>query len=527
MRLWPLSVLLDARPLAARDRPLGELALIVLLSALAALPAILAPVLPLTDLGGHVARYAVQLDAGRSEVLRNWYTFEWGLLPNLGVDLLVQLLAPRMGLEPAVHLIVGSIPPLMVSGMLLLSRSAHGRIGVNALFALPLAISLPYLYGFANFALSIALAFHAMALWIALEPRPVLRTALFVPIGFLLWLCHLVGWAVFSLVAGMTALVTNWREGPGGRTGVVRMVVRTGLMTAPLLLGPLIGALQPKAGSEVVALLANNDPPRKIVWLMMALVDRWLVWDAAGVAVIALVLYIGLRTRGFVVHAGLILAALVLLGLYLLMPDTIMGSRFADMRLAPVILALFVLASAPNGAARGPLVDPRLMRWLLIGGLVFAGARLAGNTASMAMAGRQFAETLTAIEAAPRGVNLVSLYLDECENWNTDRRRHIMGYGLARRHLFDNGQWQLPSGQLIRIHNPRLAPFDRDPSTITFLKPCGELLALPEVVAAIPRRVRFLWVIRLDPATRLSGWEPLRKTADSVLYRRLQTQSNL
>ena len=81
------------------------------------------------------------------------------------------------------------------------------------LFSGSLAISLPYLYGFANFALSIALAFHAMALWIALERRPVLRTLVFVPIGFALWLCHLVGWAVFSLVAGMTALAAGWRAG--------------------------------------------------------------------------------------------------------------------------------------------------------------------------------------------------------------------------------------------------------------------------------------------------------------------------
>jgi hypothetical protein len=129
-------------------------------------------------------------------------------------------------------------------------------------------------------------------------------------------------------------------------------------------------------------------------------------------------------------------------------------------------------------------------------------------------------------DAAPRGVNLVSLYIDECDGWNTDRRRHIMGYGLARRHLFDNGQWQLPSGQLIAIHNRRLAPFDRDPSIITFRKPCGDSPALPDVIAAIPRAARFLWVIRIDPATRLPGWQPLRKTADSVLYRRLQTQPN-
>ncbi len=517
--MWkgPFSVLENARRDQARADPVAELALILLLSAAAALPAICAPILPLTDLGGHLARYAVQLDGGHTAVLRQWYTFAWGLLPNLGVDILVQLLAPLMGLEPAVRLIVGSIPPLMVSGMLLLSRAAHGRIGVNALFALPLSISLPYLYGFANFALSIALAFHAMALWIALERRPVWRTALFVPIGFALWLCHLVGWAVFCLVAGMTALAALWRDGKGA----LRTLGLTALMTAPLLLGPLIGALQPKEGAEAVALLANNDEPRKIVWLIMAMADRWLMWDAASAGVITLVIYIGLRTRGFRVHPGLMAAALALLALYLAMPDTIMGSRFADMRLGPVILALFVLMSGPRSAGDGPQADPRLMRWLLIGGLVFGGARLATNTTSMAMAGRQFAETLTAIEAAPRGANLISLYVDECRGWNTDRRRHIMGYGLVRRQLFDNGQWQLPSGQLIAIHNPALAPFDRDPSTITFLEPCRASPGLAETVRAIPQAARLLWVIRVDPATRLPGWEALRQTQDSVLYRRL------
>ena len=491
--------------------------MIVLLSAAAALPAMLTPVLPLIDLGGHIGRYAVQLDAGRSAALAHWYSFEWRLLPNLGVDLLVQGLAPLIGLEPAVHLIVGSTPPLMVSGMLLLSRAAHGRIGVNALFALPLAISLPYLYGFANFSLSIALALHAAALWIALDGRPVLRTALFLPIGFALWLCHLVGWAVFSLVAGMTTLVARYKVGKG----VVGTLTGTALMTLPLLLGPLVGVLMRREGGDPVPLFVNSDPPRKIAWLLMALTDRWLIWDAAGVGVILFVIYLGLRTRGFAVHLGLLLVALALLGLFLVMPDTIMGSRFADMRLAPVILALFVLCSAP-----GPLLDPRMTRWLLIGGLIFGAARLAGNTVSMAQSGQKFAETLTAIETVPRGSNLVSLYVDECETWNTDRRRHIMGYALARRHLFDNGQWQLPGGQLITIHNPALEPFDRDPSTITFLEPCGASPGLAATVAAIPRAAHYLWVIQLAPETRLPGWQPLRKTRDSVLYRRLQSQSH-
>lgn len=148
-------------------------------------------------------------------MLAQWSSFEWGLLPNLGVDLLVHLLSPSMGLEAAVPMIVGSLPPPTASGTLLLSRAAHGRIGINALYALPLAISLPYLYGFVNFSFSTALAFHAMALWIALEGRPVVRTALLLPIGFALCVCHRVGWAVFNLVAEMTALTAQHRAGKG------------------------------------------------------------------------------------------------------------------------------------------------------------------------------------------------------------------------------------------------------------------------------------------------------------------------
>ena len=201
-----------------------------------------------------------------------------------------------------------------------------------------------------------------------------------------------------------------------------------------------------------------------------------------------------------------------------------MGSRFAEMRLGPVILALFVLCIG-HRPAMDSLANPHLMQGLLIGALVFGAAPLGNNAVSMAQAGRQFAETLAAIEAVPRGSNLVSLYLDECQGWSTDRRHHIMGYGLARRLLFDKGQWPLSSRQLITIHDPALAPFDRDPSAIAFLKPCSESPGLTATAAASPRAARSLWISQVDPSPRLPGWEPLCKTHDSVLYRRLQSQA--
>src|SRR5689334_22089591 len=83
---------------------------------------------PLTDLPGHLGRYRVALDLAASPVLRQYYDFHWTLGGNLGVDLLVQGLAPWLGLEPAVKWIVLLIPPLTVGVMLVLAREVHGRI---------------------------------------------------------------------------------------------------------------------------------------------------------------------------------------------------------------------------------------------------------------------------------------------------------------------------------------------------------------------------------------------------------------
>src|SRR6476660_8875965 len=67
---------------------------------------------PLVDLPGHIGRYRVELDLAHSPSLQRFYDYHWAPLGTLGVDVLVMLLGPVMGLEPAVKLIVMAIPPL-------------------------------------------------------------------------------------------------------------------------------------------------------------------------------------------------------------------------------------------------------------------------------------------------------------------------------------------------------------------------------------------------------------------------------
>src|SRR4051812_46106083 len=67
-----------------------------------AIPPLYPPIPPLVDLFGHMGRYRVELDVAHSPWLGQYYGYHWAAIGNLGVDLLVKLLAPVFGLEPTV-----------------------------------------------------------------------------------------------------------------------------------------------------------------------------------------------------------------------------------------------------------------------------------------------------------------------------------------------------------------------------------------------------------------------------------------
>ena len=127
------------------------------------------------------------------------------------------MLAPLFGLEPAVKLIVLPIPALTVAGLLWVAREVHGRVPPTALFALPFAYNFPFLFGFVNFALSMALALIAFAFWLRLgaartgsgcAPPCSCRSR------SLLWVVHAFGWGTLGVLAFSAELVRQHDQRP-------------------------------------------------------------------------------------------------------------------------------------------------------------------------------------------------------------------------------------------------------------------------------------------------------------------------
>jgi len=456
---------------------------------------------PLVDLPGHMGRYRVQLSLDAAPWLKQWFDFRWSLIGNLGIDLLIIPFSKLFGLELGVKLIVMAIPALTVTGLLWIAREVHGRIPPTALFALPLAYCYPFQFGFVNFALSMALALNLFALWLRMgrQRRFGLRAAIFVPLSCLLWLCHTFGWGVLGVLAFSAEMIREHdRRKDAGSGHWIASWFRAGLACVPLAL-PMLLMVFWRTGDHVTGQTTDWFKWRsKASWLLMVLRDRWLAWDVAGIAVLYLILLKGLRDPAIEYSRNLALSALFLAAVYLLLPRIVFGSAYADMRLAPFVIAIAVIAIRPRAR-----MTARHANVLAALGLAFFLARTGGTTISYAMFAKDYRTELAALDHLPVGAKVVSFVGFRCDNpWRMSRLEHMPALALERRLAYTNDQWSMAGAQLLTARYFAAGGFAHDASQIVTSRWClGEWWRpIGFSMARFPRAAfDYVWLIRTPP----------------------------
>ncbi|MEG3181060.1 hypothetical protein [Sphingomonas sp. LT1P40] len=412
---------------------------------------------PLSDLSGHIGRYHIASAIGGSADLARHWAFEWALIGNLGVDLLVHALAPLIGVEGAARLIVTLIPLLWASGLILIARAADGRLSPAAAFAFPLAYGFPFQFGFVNFMLAAGLALHALALWIWMgrRGRVRLRAVLFVPIACVLWIAHSFGWAMFGLFA-FAAEVMRLRD-----SGWLHAMLRAGLSCLPLAL-PL-AAMIGGSPSEPWAW----DWTAKLSWVPSLLRERWKWWDVACAILLFGILWMAVRDRRLRFDPVIGIAALAGFVAFLALPRLALGGAYVDMRmLAPAVaLALVAIRVKPGHE----VFDHRLA----LAATAFLAFRTITSTAAMILFAQPQAAALEAVPHIPRGAAVLVLVNQPCTTEWADRRLgHIAGIAVARRDIFENGQWTIGGQQLLQHHHPDAELYASDPSQLVYPDSC-------------------------------------------------------
>jgi len=483
---------------------------------IAFVPLLYPPVPPLVDLLGHMGRYRVELDLASSPDLQRYYSFQWQLIGNLGVDLLIVPLSKLFGLELAVKLIVMTIPPLTVAGFLWVAREVHNRLPPTALFALPFAFGHPFLFGFVNYSLSMALAFLAFGLWLRLGrlDRTGLRAILFVPISFLVFITHTFGWGTLGLLAFSAEAVRQHDRGIGWWRSAVRAALHAAVMAGPLLL-----VLLWRSGVSQGMTSDFFNIPAKLLWLIMALRDRWQLLDMLFVAVALTILIFAWRRRELTLSRNLAFSAIVLFAMFLVLPRIVFGSAYADMRLVPFLIATTLLGIRFKDAT-----DVRLARNLALIGLAFYLGRIAVTTASLAIAANNQSARLAALDRIPRGARLVHLVSEDCARlWALPRNTHLGAMAIVRRHAFSNDQWAVEGANLLSVRYAEAGRFRADPSQIVRPAQCANRDARPvgQALAAIPRDAfDYVWTIDVppQPAGIPVGFVPIWRGPGSLLY---------
>ena len=503
---------------AAETRPWWESRIVIVLVVLATMiPLLYPPIPPLVDLFGHMGRYRVELDLGNSLWLKQYYSFHWAAIGNLGVDLLMLVLAPLVGLEPAVKLIVLAIPPLTAFGFLWVAREVHGRIPPTAYFALPFIYGFPFLFGFVNFALSVALAFLAFGLWLRLGrlERTTLRGWLFVPISLIVFFTHTYGWGLLGLICFSADAVRLHDRGRSWWRAGLEAALHTSVMTLPLIV-MLAWRSETHGGSTI----GWFEWKIKWRWLYSALRDRWKWLDIASLAVAALVFVYALVSRKLTLSRNLAFSAIVLALSFAVLPRIIFGSAYADMRLVPYLFAVALLAIRFRGAP-----DRRTAQVLAVLGLLFLSVRIAANTASLAMAADDQQAKLEALDHVPEGARVITLTGMTCaEYWPMLRNSHLGAMVIVRREGFSNDQWLLEGINLLDLKYRAAGYFAADPSQLVRPNRCHDALhrTIDESLSALPRNdFDYAWLIDVPPyhPEVVAGMQPVWRGPGSILYR--------
>jgi hypothetical protein len=489
---------------------------------LAALPLVWPDIPPLVDLPGHMGRYRVQLSRGQVPWFADWYNFDWQLIGNLGIDLLIEPLAPLIGLEPAVKLIVMATPVLTATGLLWIAREVHGRIPPTALFALPIVYSFPFHFGFVNFALAMALALNAFALWLRLARlgRLRLRAVLFVPIGLIVWVCHTYGWGLLGVLAFSGELIRQWDRHSDWRERWWKAPFWAGIHCLSLF-PPALLMLAWRSGGQVSGQTGDWFNWRaKMQWVTMIFRDRWELFDMATLAVLFLVLLKGVRDPAIQYSRHLSISALFLVAVYVLLPRIVFGSAYADMRLAPYALGIALLALRPK-----PGLSMRHAALMAAAGLTFFGVRIAATTYSYWLYDRSYDRELAALDRLPEGARLITFIGETCRHeWTMSRLEHLPGIALERRLAYANDQWSMAGAQLLTVRLQGAPGFNHDPSQIVTDVKCAREWWRPIAVslARFPRQTfDYVWIVQPPAYDRRleAGLIPVWRSGTSALFR--------
>lgn len=320
-----------------------------LLAAVLAVPLLLVDVPPLLDYPNHLARYYL-LAHPDDPFTSRMYATQWGILPNLGMDIAGAALLRITDLHVGGRLLLAATLFAPVIGAVAYHRAAFGQWGWWPLASGLLAYNGAFFLGFMNFLLALGLALLAGAMWIALRNRhaPLVQAICGGAAAAVLFFCHVFGVVFFALLIATYEGGLLWKRFRAGSLALRDVLVTafTGMAAlSPALVLYLFSPLQ--AGSASIgewrgwAKLWRIGAPFMTTNAELTLVT--------GVIVVSLIV---LFRRKLEFAPGSLLALAVLAVAFVVAPSHMKGGTFVDLRFALMMGLLLFAGVQPHFSTR-------------------------------------------------------------------------------------------------------------------------------------------------------------------------------
>ncbi|QQV77474.1 hypothetical protein H5J25_01210 [Sphingomonas aliaeris] len=426
-------------------------------------------------------------------------------------------LAWSFGLERAVWLVAALLPPLMIWGVFRAAKAVYGEVPPTAIATLPFALAYPYQYGMVNFWLAGALSFHAFAWWVRLQDRNVLRSVLFVPIGFAIWVCHVYGWAILGILVEGYEVSRAFRDRDAGYVrALATPVVRSSPLIAVMVV--LVFSRTGNLGAETVGWF-------RILWKLEngfhTLQDQWMPLDIASVVAALGLIAFGLYKGRAGMDSRFGMAAMLFAVALVVIPYQLFGSGYADARIFPFLFIAAILS------VRLPVdfACARVTRIVPIAFALLFALRMMVSAVGYLEYQTAYSRHLLPVSHIERGARIAVLVGIPClpANWRMSRIEHLPSLALVRRDAFINTQWSIPGGQLLHAEHAAGTTFNGDPAQYVTDPECTGLgPVLAKRIAQLPRcDFDYLWLFHFAPQSRPrhSGLVPIYRDEATILYR--------
>ena len=319
-------------------------------------PLFMTEIPPVLDYPNHLARMYVLAKGSDDPVISRMYAQQWGVIPDLGIDLTVPWLLSFLPLHVAGRVMLAAALILPVIGTVAYSRSLFGRGSLWPLGSFLVAYNIVFLVGFINLLLSYGMALLSAALlYKYARHNIILHSVIGAICAIVVFFTHIMGLGLLLMLIAsykfvdIVQLNRNWKK-------IGQEVFAQGLGFLIIVAGPLtLSTMTGLARDE--GRIAWEDGFAKLKFLLGPFLNYYSILDLTTVAIIVFIFLILIISSNIIVSRSVLIVATIFFIAYPYIPFSIKTTGLVDVRI-PVALGflsfcLFTPRNLPNSFAIG------------------------------------------------------------------------------------------------------------------------------------------------------------------------------